>query len=165
MKLSEHFSLAEFTRSATATARGIDNTPSSAVIENLRNLCEKVLEPLRQWYGKPITISSGYRCPELNKVVGGAKNSQHMTGEAADLQPPLLSPRGEKLSDSERIAILKQWLAYIKSHLPHDQLILERNSPTSKTFWIHVACKRNVNKNRGQVIVGLVKTPKNDKKV
>jgi len=154
MKLTDHFCLAEFTRSATATQRGIDNTPNAEVVANLRHLCEKVLEPLRVWYGKPITIGSGYRCPTLNKAVGGVKNSQHMTGEAADL---CLSLKLKAESSEAYNAELRKLFNYIRSSLPHDQLILERNSPSSRTFWIHVSCKRDVSKNRGQVIEGLVK--------
>ena len=163
MKLTNHFSLAELTRSATATQRGIDNTLDSTsspqaeeVIANLRNLCEKVLEPLRVWYGKPITIGSGYRCPALNRAVGGVPHSQHQYGEAADLQ---VTCNVSKSNPSAYNAELRKLFNYIRSSLPHDQLILERNSPTSKTFWIHVSCKRDVSKNRRQVIEGLVKHP------
>ena len=91
MKLSDHFTLEEMTRSATASARNINNAlhpahpHDAAVIANLKHLCEEVLEPLRRHVGGPILISSGYRCPALNTAVGGATGSQHMTGEAADI--------------------------------------------------------------------------------
>ena len=85
MNLSEHFKLEELTRSETAKLKGIDNTPSDLVIENLRALCEYTLEPLRQRLGKPIRVSSGYRSPEVNKAIGGASNSQHVEGKAADI--------------------------------------------------------------------------------
>lgn len=93
MKLTEHFNVEEFTRSDVASRYRIDNSLSpdnpnhAAIICNLFALCENVLEPLRQWYDKPITISSGYRCRELNShpAIGGSSRSQHMTGEAADL--------------------------------------------------------------------------------
>lgn len=106
--------LSEFTRSATATARGIDNTPDIQSIVNLCALCHRILEPLRKWYGKPITINSGYRCQELNRAVGGAKNSYHQYGRAADIpmNPALVS--------------------YIRDHLPYKELINEGG-------WIHVA--------------------------
>jgi hypothetical protein len=84
MKLSEHFTLEEFTRSDYAIRHGIDNTPSEQVIENLRNHCIYTLEPLRDIVKKPIHILSGYRCPELNKAIGGAENSQHKEGKASD---------------------------------------------------------------------------------
>ena len=80
MRLTEHFKLSEFTNSSTATARGIDNTPNEQQIANLKRICEEILEPLRAFAGQPIIIGSGFRCPALNKAVGGVKNSQHMTG-------------------------------------------------------------------------------------
>ena len=92
-QLTQHFDLNEFTRSATAIANGIDNTLDLAkaddrkVAENLQYLCQTVLEPLREHFGMPVVVSSGYRCKELNRVVGGVWNSQHLTGEAADIQP------------------------------------------------------------------------------
>ena len=85
MKLTKHFTLEEFTRSSTAKARGIDNTVPEKLIPALRNLCETVLEPLREQAKEPVEISSGYRCPELNRVVGGKNTSQHMKGEACDI--------------------------------------------------------------------------------
>ena len=154
MQLSEHFQLAEFTRSATASARMIDNTPNDAVLANLKNLVTKVLEPLRQWYGKPITIGSGYRCKALNTAVGGVKNSQHMTGEAADLQVTLNVSKSDPAAYN---AELRRLYDYIRKNLPHDQVIMERNTPTSKTYWIHVSCKRDISKNRKQGIPELVK--------
>ena len=118
--LSQHFRLSEFTRSATASARGIDNTLNksnaehSRIINNLRALCENVLEPLRQHFNVPIRINSGYRSPALNKAVGGAKRSYHLQGRAAD------------------IPLRRDWYAYIRDHLPHTELINEGT-------WIHVA--------------------------
>ena len=90
MKLSEHFDLNEFTRSATADRLHIDNSIPEEFIPNLKNLCQQVLEPLREHFGIPVIISSGYRCPALNRAVGGVPNSQHLKGEAADIiLPPL----------------------------------------------------------------------------
>lgn len=86
MKLSEHFTLEELTRSATARARGIDNTPTERDKANLKRLATEVLEPLRKMAGVPITVTSGYRCYALNKAVGGAATSQHLRGEAADIK-------------------------------------------------------------------------------
>lgn len=144
MILTEHFKLAEFTRSATASRLGIDNTPPESVVNNLKNLCVQVLEPLRQWYGKPIVIGSGFRCKQLNSAVGGVWNSQHMTGEAADLHLP----------NNE---IGRAWFRYIRDNLPYDQLIMEKNTKSSKNFWIHVSCKQDLSKNRKQKIDYLVK--------
>lgn len=85
MKLSPHFTLEEFTRSTTATRRGIDNTPSNAIIQELQKLAIYVLEPLREAWGAPLKISSGYRCPKLNAAVGSKSTSQHVRGQAADI--------------------------------------------------------------------------------
>lgn len=84
MKLSKHFELYEFIRSRKANELGISNFPPEEAQQALRNLCEKLLEPLREALGKPIVINSGYRCERLNSAVGGSKTSQHMKGEAAD---------------------------------------------------------------------------------
>lgn len=143
MKLTPHLSLEEFTYSSTALARGIDNSltpenPAHAkIISNLTNLCKEVLEPLRAIVNEPIIISSGYRCPALNKAVGGVSNSQHMTGEACDIH----------LSDQTK---LREWFTYLMDG-QFDQLILERASKTSSHYWIHVSCKSDPSKNRHQV--------------
>lgn len=144
MKLTPHFTLEELTRSSTATRLGINNTldPSNPkhqpIIENLRNLCTHVLEPLRTFAnsivdgntsprggreGVPIHINSGYRCPALNKAVGGVPNSQHIAGQAADIHLP-----------SKEVG--KQWFAYI-STLDFDQLLWETNA--AGVSWIHVS--------------------------
>lgn len=81
------FSLEEMTKSATAKRLGIDNSPSPEIENNLVRLIETVLDPIRERYGSPIRVSSGYRCKKLNDVVKGSKTSQHMKGEAADLVP------------------------------------------------------------------------------
>lgn len=127
MRLTEHFDLVELTRSATATRLGLMNVPPQTAVGNLRNLCQKVLEPLRQHLGKPIIVTSGYRSKELNKAVGGVENSQHLVGEAADLR-----------IESEKQG--REWMAWIMDNCEFDQLILERNS---KATWLHVSCKRN----------------------
>jgi len=91
MNLSKHFTLEEMTRSDYAIRNNIDNTPSEQVIENLKNLCEHTLEPLRDIVKKPIQILSGYRCPEVNKGIGGATNSQHVEGKAVDIVVPQMT--------------------------------------------------------------------------
>ena len=107
MRLTEHFQLSEFEKSSTARARGINNGVPANIIPNIKNLCEQVLEPLRQHVGKPVVIGSGYRCPTLNKAVGGVTNSQHMTGEAADIH----------LNSIEEG---KQWYAWIMDNCTFD---------------------------------------------
>lgn len=112
----------------------IDNTPSQPVIKNLKALCENVLQPLRNNLGCPIVITSGFRCAVLNKRVGGASNSQHLYGQAADLVVPQKN--------------LKDVFNYIKAHLPYDQLLYEYNK-TDK--WIHVSYRAD-DYNRKQAI-------------
>ena len=143
MKLTPHFSLAEFVRSATAQANGIDNSlnptakADQAVIRNLKTLSENILEPLRDHACQPIVISSGYRCPALNNAVGGSKTSQHLTGEACDIHIPSIIQG-------------KQWMEWIMDNTTFDQLIWERNS--AGVHWIHVSCKSAPDKNRHQVL-------------
>ncbi len=117
----KYFSIKEMTKSNTATAKGIDNTPDQTITDNLTKLIEAVLDPLREWYGKPIIVNSGYRCEALNKAIGGAKSSQHMLGEAADITVGS-KEENEKLFD------------YIKDNLEFDQLINESNFS-----WVHVS--------------------------
>lgn len=117
----KYFSIKEMTKSNTATAKGIDNTPDQTITDNLTKLIEAVLDPLREWYSKPIIVNSGYRCEALNKAIGGTKSSQHMLGEAADITVGS-KEENEKLFD------------YIKDNLEFDQLINE-----SDFSWVHVS--------------------------
>ena len=138
LRLTEHFTLGEFTRSITAEGLGIRNEPDWEQIEALRHLCQEVLEPLRQHYGQPIRITSGYRCPALNEAVGGVGNSQHMLGEAADLSVP-----------SEEVA--REWFQWIVRHTEFDQLLFE-HSRRLRNRWLHISCKPDNNLNRHQSI-------------
>lgn len=117
----KYFTLKELTRSATAEAKGIDNTPTPEVEKNLTLLVENVLDPLRKLSGKPITVNSGYRCPELNKAVGGSKTSDHVKGFAADIT-------GGSKEENERLFYL------IKNNFNFKQLIDEKNFS-----WVHVS--------------------------
>jgi zinc D-Ala-D-Ala carboxypeptidase len=92
MRLSEHFELAEFLVSETAARRGIANEPTPEIIDNLRRLCQSVLEPLRVKLARPVVITSGYRSPALNRAVGGSPTSHHMQGRAADIIVPGMTP-------------------------------------------------------------------------
>ncbi len=134
-QLTLHFTLEEFTRSATASRLGICNEPSADSISNMQNLCQEILEPLRTYACQPIIITSGYRCRRLNKAVGGVSRSQHCTGEAADIHLPDMDT-GQK------------WFAYIKDHLRFDQLIWEHSGGAT---WIHVSLRRQWSANRYQV--------------
>lgn len=136
MRLTEHFTLEELINSSVASTYKIDNTPrDGSIVENLKALCVNVLEPARVVYGKSITVSSGYRCPQLNehKAIRGKKTSQHTKGEAADL-----------VCDD-----LKKLFQIIKSQGNFDQLLFEKNSKGVR--WIHVSYKRN-GTNRKQAI-------------
>lgn len=110
MIISKNFALEELTKSQTAEALKIDNTPAAEQIANLCALVHHVLQPLRDHYGKPVKISSGYRCPALNKAVGGVSRSQHMRGQAADIKIQGVTPT--HIAD------------YIANHLPYDQVII-----------------------------------------
>ena len=156
MRLSEHFTLEEFERSQTAARLHIDNKVPAELVPNIKNLCELVLEPLREHFGEPIYISSGYRCPQLNRAVGGVPNSQHMRGEAADITPFGLSPdpspvgEGRLVPDSsspEARRKMREWAEWIMDNCPFDQLLRERSG---NSFWIHVSLKR-VGHNRQMV--------------
>ena len=85
IKLSKNFTYDEMTHSATAKRLNIDNTPNARELENLKVLCQTVLQPIRDKRGSAITVTSGYRCPKLNALVGGSKTSQHAVGQAADI--------------------------------------------------------------------------------
>ena len=129
-----YFTISELLHSDTAIARKIWNGANHEQEENLTALVEKVLDPLRLFYGKPIRVSSGFRCPTLNRAVGGVSNSQHLRGEAADLDTG-------SFAENRKLAQL-----IVKNRLPFDQLIDEANYA-----WIHVSHKRNGG-NRGQIL-------------
>ena len=135
MNLSANFTLKELTKSDTATRLGLDNTPDDEALENLKTLCEKVLQPVREHFGKSVTVNSGYRSPESNAAVGGSKTSDHCKGQAADIEIDGL-PNPE----------LAQW---IMDNLDYTQLILEfytQGQPNSG--WVHVSYDPNNLKNQ-----------------
>ena len=142
--ITAHFTLEELCASDTAKARGISNKPNTQQTVNLVYLAAYVLEPLRKAMGEPIKIGSGFRSQALNKAVGGVQNSQHLKGQAADL------------CIDGNIAKGKKWFAYIKNHLPFDQLIWEHNEKGN--YWVHVSFVfPDFGKNRRQVIDNLLK--------
>lgn len=100
---SEFFSLAELIKSSTATKHHIDNTPPADVIKNLQYGVDMILDPLRRIYGKPILITSGYRCPKLNTLVGGVSNSWHTQGNAADIHVASLTEATKLFSNLQKI--------------------------------------------------------------
>jgi putative chitinase len=154
--LSEHFTLEELSASPTAKKLGLSNTPTPEHIENMKVVCDKILEPVRAHFGKPIKINSSYRAPAVNKAVGGATKSQHCNGEAVDFIVPGV--------DNKTVA---DWVG---DHLEFDQVILEfyvsKNGPNSG--WVHVSFKRD-GSNRHQLLIatkskagGTVYTPVKD---
>ena len=122
-QLSQSFTLQELVFSQTAARDGIDNTASAAQVRALRGLCANILQPLRDSVGKPLVVSSGYRCPRLNRAIGGSATSQHMEGRAADIV--CFSLDTKKLF--KRVLELK---------LPFDQLIYEGGR---QSIWVHVS--------------------------
>lgn len=118
----KYFTIKELSNSSTAVQKKIDNTPNSEVVNNLEKLVEYILDPLRERYGKPIHVNSGYRCPALNKAVNGSKTSHHMTGLAADIT-------AGSVAKNKILFNLAQEL-----DLPFDQLIDEKNFK-----WVHIS--------------------------
>ena len=127
------FTIAELYRSNTADRLGINNRCKQEHITALTALVDNVLDPLREWWEKPLVVSSGYRCPELNSAVKGSKTSQHMMGQAADIDT----------GDRQQNKLLFE---YIRKNLPFDQLIDESNFA-----WVHVSFRADGN-NRNQVL-------------
>lgn len=118
----KYFTIKELCKSSTAVQNKIDNTPNSEIVNNLEQLVEFILDPLREKYGKPIIVNSGYRCLALNNLVKGSKTSSHLKGLAADITAG--SPKKNKILFD----------LIIKMDLPFDQLIDEKNFR-----WIHVS--------------------------
>ena len=133
MQLSKNFNLVELTKSQTATRKGIDNTPSPEHQENLKLLCEAVLQPVREHFGRVVTVTSGYRSPELCTAIGSKITSQHAKGEAADFE--IFGVSNKELAD------------YIHQNLDYDQLILEywkESDPNSG--WVHCSYREGDNR-------------------
>jgi hypothetical protein len=135
MQLSKNFTLREMTKSGAATRYDINNEPSLDVIVRMMALAAHVLQPLRDFMGTPVSISSGYRSKELNDKIGGSRTSQHCTGEAADID-----------CDGRN----RQVFEFIKDHLDFDQLIWEYGD-NIEPDWVHVSYRESGN--RRQVLV------------
>lgn len=140
MTETKYFTLYELLHSSTARAKGLDNTPTFEVVDNLNRLVTAILDPVRAVMGIPITVNSGYRSIALNKAVGGVKDSQHTKGLAADLV----------CSDMKRL------IAVIKNNGKYDQLILEHVKGSSN-YWVHVSVAPKGKKPRNQYISNLEK--------
>ena len=148
MKISNHLSLLEVSKSNTASRKGIDNTPHGEHLNNLISTAQNIFEPIRNHFGAPIFVSSGYRSEELNKAIGGAHKiikgeyvatSQHCKGQALDLD-----------NDAVQYPTNKQIFDYIKDNLNFDQLIWEFGTEENPS-WVHVSYRAD-KKNRGQVL-------------
>jgi len=138
MRLSKNLTLREAIKSNTATRLGIDNTPEDWEIHNLRAVAENVFQPVRDHFGVPIAVSSGYRSKKLNKAIGGSKYSQHMIGEALDLDADVYG----KVTNAEIFN-------YIKKNLEWDQMIWEFGDDEEPN-WVHVSYKES-GRNRKQI--------------
>ena len=145
MKLSPHFCLDEFLHSDYAIRHGLTLEPNAMQIENLKRLCEKVLEPVRLFFQKPIRITSGFRSFALNQAIGGSTSSQHCHGEAADFV----------VEGVDNLTTCK----HIYATLPFDQLIWEY---PERRGWVHVSLKNTLNRRdvltftQGKYVKGLV---------
>ena len=140
-KLSENFTLEEMTYSDTAKKKGIDNTPTLAAVHNLEELCRDFLQPVRDAYGKPIKVTSGYRSSRLNAAVGGSPVSAHRVGWGVDIQP--VSGRFDDFKDTI-LQIVKEL------GLKYDQIIIEKSG---KSRWLHIGYRNQAGKQRMQNLV------------
>jgi zinc D-Ala-D-Ala carboxypeptidase len=138
MQISKHLSLAEVSRSETAKRKGINNTPSGEHLENFKKLAENIFEPIREHFGIPIHISSGYRSKELNAAVGGSSSSQHCQGEAIDIDMQDTSITNAEIFN------------FIKDNLNFDQLLWEFGNDTNPD-WVHVSYE-STGKQRKQIL-------------
>ena len=137
MSLTKNFSLLELTKSQTAERKGIDNTPSTEHQENLKKLCENVLQPIRDHFEQVVSVSSGYRSPVLCAAIGSKSTSQHARGEAADFE--IFGVSNKELAD---------WIHY---NTNYDQLILEYwNESDPNSGWVH--CSYSESNNRRQYL-------------
>lgn len=140
MKLSKNLPLSEMLYSLTAKRRGIDNTPTPQHLESMKMLAENIFQPMRDSFGVPIYVSSGYRSEELNKAIGGSRTSQHSKGEAMDID---MDGHSSEVDNQEVFY-------YILNNLDFDQLIWEFGSDT-KPDWVHVSYNPNGDQ-RGEVL-------------
>jgi hypothetical protein len=138
MQLSKNLSLAEVTRSETAKRKGISNMPTPEHLENFKKLAENVFQPIREHFGVPIHISSGYRSKALNTAVGGSLSSQHCTGEAIDIDMD-----GTSITN-------KQVFDFVKEHVNFDQMIWEFGTDANPD-WVHVSFE-STGKQRKQIL-------------
>jgi hypothetical protein len=128
--ISKYCTYAEATKSDYAIRKGLNNTPNSEQLQNMANIATKIFDPVRDWLGKPLAISSFYRSPEVNKAIGGANSSQHCQGEAIDIDCDIF---GHGSNGS--------LFRYIKENFVFDQLLWEYGDDNNPD-WVHVSLKR-----------------------
>ena len=133
----KYFTIEELCQSETADKLKIDNTPSEEIKKNLETLVDCLLDPLREAWGSPIIINSGYRCPVLNKAVGGSKTSSHMSGWSVDIRP-----KNGKMEKFKRFVV-----DFIKTRF-WDQCILEKSGDVE---WVHLSLYNNSGKQRKMI--------------
>ena len=142
MQLSKNFSLAEMTKSQTAIRMGMSNNPSEGEVENLRLLCERVLQPVRDHFNHTVTISSGFRNEILSQKIGSSRTSQHCKGEAADFE--IFGVPNNEVSDW-----IKENLMYVKLFIAH---LVQRQYNSG---WVHVSYKKEINSNRKEYLMAI----------
>ena len=138
MKLTKHLSLSEVIKSGTAKRLGIDNNPTPEHMQNILLIAEKVFEPVREHFGKPLYVSSGYRSEALNDAIKGSSRSQHCKGEALDLDAQVYGGFTNK-----------ELFEYIRENVVFDQMIWEFGTD-EEPDWVHVSYKKG--KNRGEML-------------
>tara|TARA_R100001369_G_scaffold613_1_gene2061 strand:- start:68 stop:562 length:495 start_codon:yes stop_codon:yes gene_type:complete len=142
MNLSKNFSKAELCKSQTAIRMGLNNNPTDDQTENLRLLCERVLQPVRDHFNQVVSISSGFRTEILSNKIGSSSKSQHCKGEAADFE--IFETPNNELAD------------WIKENLMFDQLILEYYTPGEpNSGWVHVSYTKEINANRKEYLMAI----------
>lgn len=143
MRLSRYLTLDEATKSPTAIRLGIDNTPNADQLINMKMVANEIFDKVREHVGGPLYVSSFFRSPKLNAVIGGSsKTSQHMKGEAVDMD-------ADVFNNGTNVGIFY----FIKEHLVFDQVIAEYATKEGDFQWVH--CSKTMGKNRGQVLVKL----------
>ena len=143
MKLSKYVSLSEVTRSVTAKHRGIDNSPNEEHLKNLQVICTEVFDKVREHFGVPIYISSGYRSAALNKAIKGSNSSDHSVGRALDLD-----------QDGHDNGVTNmEVFKFIKDNLEFDQLIAEGSNGAGDINWVHVGYRKGAN--RKQILIAI----------
>jgi len=147
LRLSKNFKLAELTKSQIALRNGIDNTPSTEQLQSLELLVGRVLQPVRDHFEKPVTVTSGFRCAHVNRLLGSIVTSQHTKGQAADIEIHGV--------DNYELA------CWIRDNLEFDQLILEFYTGVPNSGWVHVSYSSKnrqecLSTNKGTVSRGLI---------